>query len=226
MDQNSRLDKYEKRRKNTKFITYFAMAAAVLALFLIGTWIFGGGDEEKTADSQTQNTNEDDGYFLEIEEDDETDDESVVNNNDEENSDGNSEENTTDSEQANNEDEDEETSEIDMEETNPSDDNVKEAFTGNWPPSGTEQTGPHTTVYSNGSQDRIEIKQAVSDATGIASDDLIEWWVENGGDQKVIATVSDKAETETFRVYLSWIDNEGWQPTKIETLLKNDKKKN
>lgn len=53
---------------------------------------------------------------------------------------------------------------------------------------------------------------------------MIEWWIENGGDQKVIATVSDTAETEVFRVFLSWVDNEGWQPTKVEILIENDKK--
>lgn len=60
--------------------------------------------------------------------------------------------------------------------------------------------------------------------TGIPEDNMIEWWVGNGGDQKVVATVSDREETETYRVYLSWVDNEGWQPTKLETLVENDKK--
>lgn len=220
-NKNSRLEKYEKRRKNTKFITYFAMIAAVLALFLIGMWIFGGGDD-KVSEDENQHSNENGDYFLEVEEDEPSDEEAAVNDEDENSE---SEENTNNPEQEENEDNDE-ANDVITEEAEPSDDNVKEAFSGNWPPSGTEQTGPHTTVYDNGSQDRIEIKRAVSNATGIPSDDMIEWWVENGGDQKVIATVSDTAETETYRVYLSWIDNEGWQPTKIETLIENDKKRN
>ncbi len=213
-NKNSRLEKYEKRRKNTKFITYFTIIAAVLVLFLIGRWIFGGGDNQ-TLEKQNSNENED--YFIEVEED-----ESAANDEDENSE---SEEKKNDSEQEDNNENDEENDVI-TEEAEPSDDNVEEAFTGNWQPSGTEQNGPHTTVYTDGSQDRIEINHAVSNATGIASEDMVEWFIENGGDQKVIATVSDKAETETYRVYLSWVDDEGWQPTKIETLITNDKKRN
>lgn len=98
------------------------------------------------------------------------------------------------------------------------DDNVIEAFEGNWPPIGTSQQEPHTTDYSNGSQDRLEIKRAVSLVTGIPEEDLLEHWVGNGGEQKVVATVSDKTKTNYFRVYLSWITNEGWQVTRVERI--------
>src|SRR5690625_1039535 len=104
------------------------------------------------------------------------------------------------------------------------DSNVKKAFVGEWSPVGTTQEGAHTTNYSNGSQDRKEIKEAVSKVTKVAEDNMVEWRVENGGDQKVIATISDDNETEFYRVYLSWIDNEGWQVNKFEELKKNDKK--
>lgn len=106
----------------------------------------------------------------------------------------------------------------------PSDDNVIEAYIGNWQPVGTEQVGVHTTDFTDGSLDRIEIKQAVSDVTYIAESDMIEWRVENGGEQKVIATVSNHDETDIYRIYLSWIDEAGWQVTKVEKLKENDKK--
>src|SRR5699024_11121229 len=79
-----------------------------------------------------------------------------------------------------------------LEEADSTDENVKEAWTGDWPALGSIQTGPHSIDYNNGSQDRIEIKKAVSLVTGIPEDDMIEWWVGNGGgEQNVIATVSD-----------------------------------
>ena len=112
---------------------------------------------------------------------------------------------------------DKEDIEVETEQVEPSDDNVIEAYTGNWQPIGTVQEGPHTTVYDDGSQDRIEIKQAVISVTGLA-DDMIEWRIGNGGDQKVIATVSNPGKTDNYRVYLSWVDNQGWQVTSVEKL--------
>lgn len=104
------------------------------------------------------------------------------------------------------------------------DSNVLKAFVGDWSPSGTSQKGPHTTNYQNGSQDRIEIKRAVSEVTGVAEDNMVEWRVENNGEQKVISTISDNNETEFYRVYLTWVDNQGWQTQRLEHLKENDKK--
>lgn len=113
---------------------------------------------------------------------------------------------------------------VTIEEVESEDPNVLKAYIGDWSPLGTEQVGPHTTTFTNGSRDRIEIKEAVVQVTELDPDDMVEWLVENGGDQKVIATVSDSNESEIYRVYLSWVDEQGWQVTKVETLEKNDKK--
>jgi len=104
------------------------------------------------------------------------------------------------------------------------DENVLEAFVGNWEPIGTTQEGEHTTDYVDGSTDRKEIKKAVSLVTEIDEAELQEWRVENGGAQKVISTVSNRNEENIYRVYLSWVDEEGWQVTKVEKLKENDKK--
>lgn len=109
-------------------------------------------------------------------------------------------------------------SDVDVQQVESADDNVIVAYTGNWLPIGTTQEGPHTTNYSDGSDDRIEIKKAVAAVTGITEDDMIEWRVENGGEQKVVSIISDKAKSEYYRSYLSWIDNEGWQVIKVERI--------
>src|SRR5699024_11189719 len=103
-------------------------------------------------------------------------------------------------------------------EVDPTDNNVSKAYTGNWKPVGTIQDGPHTTNYNNGSIDRKEIKEAVSIATGVDENQMIEHWIGNGGDQKVIATIQDQTDSVFYRVYLEWIDEEGWKPTKVEQL--------
>lgn len=132
-------------------------------------------------------------------------------------------EETTDEEQEEeNSNQDEET---ELEETTPSDDLVTEAFTGDWPASGTSQEGTHTTTdFGEGSADRREIKKASSIATGISEDNMFEWWVGNNGPNRVITTVSDKSEENIYRVYMEWVDGDGWKATKIEKLKENDKK--
>ena len=99
------------------------------------------------------------------------------------------------------------------------DENVAKAYTGDWEPIGTSQTGEHSaTDYTDGSADRIEIKQAVAAATGISADNMIEWWIGNAGDQQVTATVSDTQKEKIARVQLTWVDGEGWQVTLVEEL--------
>lgn len=104
------------------------------------------------------------------------------------------------------------------------DSNVVKSYSGDWSPVGTTQKGTHKTNYSNGSKDRKEIKKAVSQVTGVSESDMIEWRVENGGNEKVEATITNGKQTETYRVYLTWIDNKGWKVTKYEELKRNDKK--
>ncbi|RDW21729.1 hypothetical protein CWR45_02320 [Oceanobacillus chungangensis] len=220
MDRNTRLNKFEKRRKTTKSITILLIAGAVLIVVLLAFWIFGGGNDD--SDTTSEEPMEESSEII-INDDSKSNDDS--NNNTEEN-----EEATEDEAESTTPDEEEDTKanneEVETEPAEPSDDNVEEAFTGDWEPVGTVQTGPHTTTYNEGTADRAELKKASSVATGIAENDMIEWWYENGGEQKVIATVSDNAQTATYRVFLSWIDGEGWQPTKVEKLIVNDRKSN
>lgn len=221
-NRNSRMDKYEKRRKNTKLLNYSVVVAALLVFFLIGSWIFGGKEEGLTEETK-QETRRDDSYFVTVEEDEgEKDDSTDIEIEGHEETDDQDDETSSEIEESTETDQ-----AVVLEEADSTDENVKEAWTGDWPAIGSIQTGPHSIDYNNGSQDRIEIKKAVSLVTGIPEDDMIEWWVGNGGgEQNVIATVSDREETETFRVYLTWIDKEGWKPTRLETLYVNDRKRN
>ncbi|RDW19266.1 hypothetical protein CWR48_09485 [Oceanobacillus arenosus] len=218
MDKNTRLNKFDKRRKTTKSITILLIVGAVLIVVILAFWLFGGGSNK--SDNTVEEPLEESSQII-INDDSKSNDESK-NSNTKEDKDATNEE--SDSPTI----DDEEDTEIDNEKVKtepaePSDNNVEEAYAGDWKPVGTEQTGPHTTTYDEGTADREEMKQAVSVATGLATTDMIEWWYENGGDQKVIATVSDNAQTATYRVFLSWNDGEGWQPTKVEKLIENDR---
>ncbi|APC48185.1 hypothetical protein BME96_08350 [Virgibacillus halodenitrificans] len=210
-NNDSRVDKFEKRRKNTKSISILLILGAVLLILLIGIWIFGGGDKEKTTD-QTQPSSQ--------EEQNSTDEEneSFYEKESKEDTETDQEENSSSENDGNIDKEDEEQEEIEKQEVDSSDENVLKAYTADWKPIGTEQEEPHTTNYSDGSQDRIEIKEAVLMVTDIPEQNLVMHWVGNGGDQKVEATVSNEDNSEIYRVYLSWVEGEGWQPTKLEEL--------
>src|SRR5699024_8543834 len=57
--------------------------------------------------------------------------------------------------------EEKEEQEVELKEVQSSDSNVIKAYEGDWDPIGTKQEGPHTTTYADGSDDRIEIREAV-----------------------------------------------------------------
>lgn len=219
-DRVSRVDKFEKRRKNTKSISIFLIIGAVLVLILLGTWMFGGGDESSEENKDTSNEQaeaEDNGtedskegdnndQFTRVEEDDEDNTQSSDNEKDEQ-------DNIKEEEQA------EDNSSVETEQVESSDDNVVKAFTGDWKPIGTEQKGTHTTNYNEGSQDRKEIKTAVMQVTGLDKNSMVTHWVGNGGSpEKVEATVSTEDNTQIYRVYLNWVEEQGWKPTKVEQL--------
>ena len=89
---------------------------------------------------------------------------------------------------------------------------------------GTEQTGEHTTNYNSNSTDWKEMERALAYGAGIDENNLSVWWIGNGGaPNKAIGTVSPKDKSATFRVYIEWVDGEGWKPSKVEKLIKNDK---
>ncbi|WP_217586786.1 YrrS family protein [Lentibacillus saliphilus] len=218
LDGRSRMDKFEKRRKNSKSISIFLVIGSILIVLLIALMVFGGrddkADEETPGDERSQLQSESDRDLETETHDEETEDGQADTDTPGQENDENGESETP--EEAQNDGE--------KEQLESEDDIVIESFTDNWAPIGTEQTGPHTVVYEAGSQDRIEMEQAIRVATGLSETDMVTWWLERNGDQKVRATVSNKNQDETYRVYLSWIDKEGWQPTQVDVLKENDQK--
>ncbi|MFC4411046.1 DUF1510 family protein [Chungangia koreensis] len=103
----------------------------------------------------------------------------------------------------------------------PSDDPIVEKTISNpsWQPIGTSQSGEHVSSYDRESVDWAEKEQALSYATGLAQDNMIVWFLGNGGSpQKSIGTVSSKDKKEKYRVYLQWVDQEGWKPERVDVL--------
>lgn len=161
----------------------------------------------ETDESNTQNSDQNE---IEEENQSETTDS-------EETSDENSEQ-VTEEEVEEEEDIEEDSEVADVEEVESDDPLVEEAYTGEWSPIGTSQSGEHTTDFSDGSQDRVEISEAVSSVTGLEAGSMTEWWIGGNGPSQVEATVSSQDESEVYRVYLQFVEEEGWQPTRVELL--------
>lgn len=190
-----------KEQTLTRKITIALVVILILSLLFLAYTIFGGGGEE------------DENSFL----DTSSESSSVISESSEEES---SSESSSESESSDSSESSESSSAESSEEESPETES-DETASGEWDPVGTEQSGEHTTNYSEGSQDRIEIKRASSVATGISEGDMIEWWVGNAGDQQVETTISNSAQTVTYRVLLRWVDNQGWQPMQVEELSDN-----
>lgn len=182
----SRSHKNMKRRKNNRNIFFFILLA--ILFFVILLFLIFSGNKDETPEKNDKQI-----------ESQETNENGIKDNDNEDLED--------------NETQIEEVYDVVIEKVNSDDPNVIEAFRGNWPPIGTVQEEPHTTDYTDGSQDRIEIKRAISLVTKIDENDMTELWVGNDGHQKVVATVTNKEKTEIYRIYLTWVENEGWQVT-------------
>ncbi|MBS4748032.1 hypothetical protein BV454_03331 [Bacillus altitudinis] len=89
----------------------------------------------------------------------------------------------------------------------------------NWEPVGTEQSGSHTATYDANSKDWKEMIKAMSYATGISEDQMTVIWLgNNGGPQDAKGTIRDKSTGERYRVEITWVDEKGWKPVKVEKL--------
>jgi hypothetical protein len=51
---------------------------------------------------------------------------------------------------------------------------------------------------------------------------MITWFIgNNGSPSKAVATVSNKAQSEIYRVNIEWVEGEGYKPTQLEVLNTN-----
>lgn len=202
-NQRSRSELRAKRRK-TNIILNTLIAIVIILILIVGGRIFFGGDnpnEQELAANPPDSEN------------------TADQENDDPKNESSNEETSTEEEP---EEEPEEVIEKESDEPNVE----KVIVDPNWEPVGTEQTNGHQPSYNKGTTDWNEKLKAVSYAVDIPEDNMILWWIEGGEDRQsqAIATVSARGSEDTYRVFIEWVDGEGWKPTEVKKLIQNDKK--
>lgn len=217
MAQPSRTERKSKRRKTNRILNT-AIAVVVLLIVVVAFTIFSGGGKEEAAqppkpktETQQSSANKQDEPSSDV-----TDEE-----------DGTTGQDTTDEDEEKKEDE-QEKKENDQEgviEKESDEPNVeKEIENPNWTGVGTSQSGQHTSSFDSNSVDWKEKKEALSYATGIPQEEMIVWYISGDGPQGAIGTISPKSDpNNAYRVYINWVDGEGWKPVKMYKLKHNDK---
>ena len=230
-NQGLRSEMRGKRRKTNLILNLLIGLVVLLIVFVSAKIFFGGNDEnatdkevaqeqqteaeqEEKASSTDENTDSDIAENKENESEEKTDFEKEDN---EASTDNNEIEQAEKPEPANEEEA--------IVTVGGNDGNVKKAIENpSWKPIGTSQTGEHYAVYDKESVDWSEMLQAISYATGVDQSNMNVWFLGNNGFNKSVGTITTKDQQQKYRVYIDWVDGQGWKPTKVEELNEVEKK--
>ncbi|MFQ3542687.1 YrrS family protein [Halobacillus rhizosphaerae] len=230
---NSRTDRFENRRKWKRIMAVLTGLAALVVVVFLSLVFFGGDDSAGSAEPSSQSSQSADQKSDSDSSSTDSSDSNGEKNNASDNTDenNNSSEDSQSDESKNSDGDQKDKSQKDKNsgddltvEEDSSDSNVERVIKKDWKPVATKQkiSGDHSVNWSNDdSQDWQELLQAVSEATGIPANSMITWWVDGNGPQKVVATVSDDAEKQTYRVHVEWVEGKGYKPTMLEALKSN-----
>jgi hypothetical protein len=224
----SRSNQRAKRRKTNLILNSLIVIVLLLIIIVSFSIFFSNGDEAsdnvpnqkietnvKDEESVNANDGEDEDNNSDVEEE-------AVETSSPVDSETDSEETVTDETDSEDETVTEPESEDVVTEGNSSDPNVKSTITNpDWLPVGTVQSGEHVPVYDESSTDWQEMLKAVSYGTGIDQNHMTVWFLgrnKQGAENQSVATVSTKDNSQTYRVFIEWVDNQGWKPIKIEEL--------
>lgn len=204
----SRQDSNQENQNNNKLSKTYYWIIGILFVILIGLVIFiftrSGNDVDLGDDDNASSIVQDGNNGEEDQNSDESDGEedSAVDDTDEENPSDETDDSSSEEENDNDENE-AETDAPDPGETTTVNENAP-------------HDPDHPIDYSEGSDDRIAIKNEIMRATGLGND-LIEWWVGNNGPGRVEATISNPDQSIVYRVYLQYGDG-NWFVTSFERL--------
>ncbi|WP_404443910.1 YrrS family protein [Sutcliffiella horikoshii] len=215
----SRYGRTTKRKKTNMILNILIGVVFIFIVVLASSLFFGKNDPATDRENQLATGEQE---LSETEENEaEQESEEGAAPKEEEETDADSEAEESEEKDADKEKE-EESNEADDSETevseNSDDPNVIKTMTNpGWGPVGTTQSEPHTSVYEEGHVDWDEKLKAVEAATRLNSGDYTLYFLGNGGSEhSSVASIKNKSTGENFKVYLEWVTNKGWKPTKVE----------
>ncbi|MDM5298869.1 YrrS family protein [Bacillus pumilus] len=221
MSRNSRFEHRDKRRKANMVLNILIGIVVVLILVVASSLLIFNQPQNpdvakepsKTAPASSENKQTSDEDVKDQKKD--TSDDSDAKQDDSSDNEDDDTKKTDDEEQPN-KDALKDAKETDGGKTNDVD---KTYENDDWEPVGTEQSGSHTATYDSSSEDWKEMIKAMSYATGISEDQMTVLWLgNNGGPQDAKGTVRDQSTGERYRVEITWVDEKGWKPVKVEKL--------
>jgi len=204
-DSNSRSG-YRAKRKKTNVVLNTLIVVVLLLIIFVAYNIFSSGNDnasttskkESTKTEQTKTTNKEKTTDKEATTDDNTKDDTVSSD------DSSSSEDQTAAEQAS-----EET-------TTPEQPEDTQAGVTDDGSSSATQTGEHKMTFEG--EDWQAMLTAISKATGIDQSNMTVNWL--GSDKSTanaaIGTVTAKDTKQKFKVYIKWVDGQGYVPTNVE----------
>ncbi|HJW16806.1 MAG TPA: DUF1510 family protein [Flavisolibacter sp.] len=211
---NSRSN-YRAKRKKTNFILNGLIVVVLLLIAFVAYTIFSSGNDHASSKKNEANQS------LHKEKSDKKDNKTVTDSKtaseDVEQSDDTAEDDST---AVDNADESQEVTADEGEDTA-----VQNTVENpDWKPVGTTQTGQHAANYDSNSADWQEMLNAISSATGLDQSNMTVWFL--GRDKTItngsVGTVSSKDKQQKYRVYIQWVDGQGWKPSKVEELSEID----
>jgi hypothetical protein len=211
--QGARYEQRAKRRRVNRILNTLIGAVFLLILFFGGQLLFSNnGDTEEVANTVEKKTVEKKKEHP-IEDEHKDKEESI------EVELGENQESDIEEEQLPEEDnKQEENQGVTEIEGDPNSNVMKEIVNPSWQPIGTTQSEPHVTTYDQNSVDWKEMLDAVSYATRLSPSEMIVWFIGNNGPNRAVATISTKDQQQHYKVYIEWVEGQGWKPTKVQQL--------
>ena len=213
----SRLSRYQKKRKNTRWLMIFVGIGSVLIVMLVIALVMSGSDGKPAItepDQEVPSDDLDDGNDLDGENGGLDDDLEPTDGSSNSGGVGEADEDAVSIEQN--------PDDFALETLSSDDENVMYAYTSTWGPIPTVQEEPHEITWEQSSVDWKEMMKAAELATGVDVDEMYYLWVSGNGPQSVIATFSNSSMDEHFRVYITWIEGQGWMPDRVDVLYAHD----
>lgn len=210
-NKSSRYDKRAKRKK-TNIILNSLIGVVLLLIIVVSVIIFSGGNNNDV-NNATENEQADKNK---VEQKDDQAEDANAKDEANENADEENAPESKDTEEENKENVEDEA----IVTEGGSDSNVVRTIENPaWEPVGTTQTGEHpSAVYDSSSADWDEMLNAITYATGLDKSSMTVYFLGNNGVNRSVGTVFSPGKEQIYRVYIEWVDGQGWKPTKVEEL--------